>query len=198
MSILGNILSGTALGVGGSALSSLVQSILVRPRSIAGFIADVTIEERHEDALAITSHPVERGSSISDHAYRQPSKLTIRCGWSNSSMHIADALSSGNILGLFDPDYVRTVYDNFLALQRSRQLFDVVTGKRTYSNMLIARLVVTTDDKSENSLMMICECQEIIMADTQAVSVPSSANMKSPSINGGTVSAGQKQLSAVN
>jgi hypothetical protein len=171
---------GTAVGLAGSALSSAVTAF-INPRSIGGFTADVTIEERHEDVLTVTSHPVETGSTISDHAYRQPSKVTIRCGWSNASAGAIIGTITSLLSGSFDSSYVRTVYNNFLTLQQSRQLFDVLTGKRNYSNMLITRLSIVTDATSENALMMTCECQEILLATTQTVSVgaPASGGTKS-------------------
>jgi hypothetical protein len=175
-SFLGGALVGTAGGLAGSAASAAIQSIFVRPRSIGGFVADVTIEERHEDTLVVTQHPVETGSSIADHAYRQPSKVTIRCGWSNSSLRALLGVVEGLLDGSFDTDYVRTVYNKFLALQASRELFDVVTGKRSYKNMVISRISVVTDGTSENALMMTCECQEILLATTQTVQVNNTAD----------------------
>ena len=171
-------LTGTAGGLAGSAVSSVIQSIFVNPRSIGGFTADVTIEERHEDTLVVTQHPVETGSTITDHAYKQPAKVTIRCGWSNASLKallgLAESLIDGSFS--FDADYVRTTYNKFLELQNSRVLFDVMTGKRSYKNMLITRLNVVTDNTSENSLMMTCECQEIFLATTQTVEVNQTQN----------------------
>jgi hypothetical protein len=179
---LGGALTGTVGGLAGSAISSAITSILVRPRSIDAFTADVTIEERHEDALVITQHPVETGSNISDHAYKLPAKLTIRCGWSNSSMSALYGVVSSLLEGSFDSDYVRSIYSKFLTLQQARSLVDVETGKRSYTNMLISRLSVVTDEKTENVLMMTCELQEILMASTSTVSV------------GGTTSTGTKSL----
>ena len=171
-------LTGTAGGLAGSAITSVIQKIFVNPRSIGGFTADVTIEERHEDSLVVTQHPVEQGSTITDHAYKQPAKVTIRCGWSNASLNallgLAESLLDGSFS--FGADYVQTTYSKFLALQNSRVLFDVSTGKRKYKNMLITRLSVVTDNTSENALMMTCECQEIFLATTQTVEVNQTQN----------------------
>ena len=180
-SFISGALTGTAVGLGGSAIGAIA-SVFINPRSIGGFHADVTIEERHEDVLTVTSHPVETGSTISDHAYRQPAKVTIRCGWSNASIYAIVGTVTSLLSGSFDTNYVRGVYNNFLTLQQSRQLFDVLTGKRNYTNMLITRLSIVTDATSENALMMTCECQEIILATTQTVTV------------GGTSSGGTKAL----
>ena len=175
---LAGALTGTAGGLAGSAVSSVIQRIFVNPRSIGRFTADVTIEERHEDSLVVTQHPVETGSVATDHAYKQPAKVTIRCGWSNASLKallgMAESLLDGSLS--FDADYVQTTYRKFLDLQSSRDLFDVVTGKRSYKNMLITHLNVVTDKTSEYALMMTCECQEILLATTQTVQANQTQN----------------------
>lgn len=64
-------------------------------RSIGPIIANITEEERHQDDLEITDHPVERGATISDHAFKRPAEVILRCGWTNSM----PAPSSNSILG---------------------------------------------------------------------------------------------------
>lgn len=51
-------------------------------RTIGGYIAEVTVREQHTDDLTITTHPVERGAPITDHAFKMPAQLTIEAGWS--------------------------------------------------------------------------------------------------------------------
>lgn len=166
------------ISVGIAAALDLINPVLFRQRNIGGFIADVTVEEIHFDALEITRHPVEQGAAITDHSYKQPSAVIIKAGWSNSSQQ-----AFGN------PDFVNETYQDFLDLQESRQPFDIVTGKRSYSNMLMSRLQVRTDEKSENALMLEVECREIILVSTQTVSVPDK-NMASPEVTGSTVDRG--------
>lgn len=160
-----------------AAAEGLLGPILFMNRNIGGFIADVTIEEDHTDELVITEHPVERGAETTDHAYKRPSTVVITAGWSNSSL-----------AGLGNPFYVNLVYDQFLALQRSLQPFSITTGKRIYDNMLIRRISVKTDEKTENALIATFECQEILISDTQVVSNGSGAttDMKDPVNNAAT------------
>lgn len=67
------------------ALQLGLQSILIRPkRSIGSIVAQVTLQEVHQDTLEITDHPVEMGAIISDHAFKRPAELVITCAWSNS------------------------------------------------------------------------------------------------------------------
>lgn len=68
-----------ALGLlGGSGRSSLTK------RAIGPLVAMMTASEKHEDELQIADHPVELGVTVSDHAFRRPAVVTIRCSWSNS------------------------------------------------------------------------------------------------------------------
>lgn len=165
-----------------AALDGLIGPIFVRQRNIGGFIADVTIREDHEDELVITENPVEQGADVTDNSYKAPARLTVDVGYSNS------APNSGG-----DPNYVQNIYAQFLALQASRQPFDVITGKRMYSNMVIALLHTTTDEASENSLFLTVRMREIILVDTQTVSVPPSQNMSNPQDNAATTNNGTQQ-----
>jgi hypothetical protein len=157
------------------ATAQQLSTVLIQPRNIGGFVADVTIEEQHVDRMRITEHPVEQGAAITDHAYKMPAQVTIRAGWSNSSP-----------AALGNPSYISTIYSSFLALQAARELFDIVTGKRSYTNMLIETLIETTDKEHENAMMLVIECKEVIIATTQTVSVGASSNMAQPQVNGAT------------
>lgn len=162
---------------------NLLSPALFRARSIGEFVADVTIEEDGEDELVITELPVEQGAAITDHSFKRPASIKILVGYSNSSL-----TSGGN------PNYVQDVYAGFLRLQASRQLFDVFTGKRAYSNMLMSRLHQHTDQKLENALLMSVECRQIILTQTQTVTVPPAQNMRSPQNNAPTSNAGAQSL----
>lgn len=150
----------------------LLNPVIFRSRFIATFVADVTVEETGSDDLEITEHPVEQGAAITDHSYKRPAELTVRCGYSNSSVS-----SQGN------PNYVDQIYSQFLDLQATRKTFEVMTGKRLYTSMLIRRLTQTTDEKTENALALVVELKQIIIVSTQTVTVPDSTVMKTPQVN---------------
>ena len=156
-------------------------TVLVRPRrSIGGLYPDVIIEESHEDSLEITSHPVEQGANISDHAFKKPKTLTIRGGVSDSSL--AEGAKPS-----------QEFYEKLLELQDKREPFDIVTGKRQYKNMLLETLSVITDQNTENCLMFTAQCREIIIVKTEVTSVPPRKNHAKPGKTGATTDAGQKQ-----
>ncbi|HBT0046083.1 TPA: hypothetical protein MA016_003814 [Klebsiella pneumoniae] len=72
----------------------------------------------------------------------------------------------------------KEVYAELLKMQQERQLLDVTTGKRLYTNMVIRSLDVTTDRHSENVLMATVTLREIITTQTQTVSVAAKEKMK--------------------
>lgn len=162
-----------------NAILDPLLGVIIRPRSIGGFVANVTVEEVHTDELAVTDHPVERNSVISDHAYKRPEQVTIRAGYSNSSPQ-----------GLSNPNYINDTYTQFLALQESREPFEIITGKRFYQNMMMTRLHVVTDEKNENILMMTVDCREVIIVDTQVVAFPPTASQQSPEVTAPTQNRG--------
>ena len=166
-------------------------------RAIGTLTAAVTVEEVHTDELVITEHPVEAGASITDHAYKKPSEVLIRCGWSNSDLAALglDLSELGDVFaGTFTgTDYVSKIYQQLLDLQVSRVPFDVTTGKRQYQNMLLRSLSVTTDAKTENVLTVTAACREIIIVSTQATTLPPRSAMAAPEITAPISLGGVKQ-----
>lgn len=138
-------------------------------RAIGTIIPDVTLEELHRDELAITAHSVETGAAISDHAFKLPASVEMRCGFSNST-----AQTEG---------YVQLIYEEFLALQSSRQPFDVSTGKRSYTNMLIRSLQVTTDPQSEYALNCSVVLQEVLLTSTSETAVSSKSSVSNKNVS---------------
>ncbi len=84
----------------------------------------VTVEEDPSDISTATRHPVDSGAIMSDHIILQPPELRMRIGWSN-----ADQQANG------DAAYVRNLYAKILQVKNNRQLCQVYTGKRYYTNM---------------------------------------------------------------
>jgi hypothetical protein len=72
-------------------LPSSLQSLLLGVQRSFGnkisgtIIPDVAIEETHSDRLTVTQHPISTGTPVSDHVYRQPAQVTMRCGWTNAN-----------------------------------------------------------------------------------------------------------------
>jgi hypothetical protein len=145
---------------------------------------------------------VEGGAAISDHAYRQPAGLTIRAAVSDSSMRgLAPdyAVAVGRQGRLTDSDSSDSAefYARLLELQRAREPFDIVTGKRLYKNMLLTRLSTVTDAASENILSFTAECREVIIVETRLAAVPPARLHQDPPRTGRAKDRGQVQSKEV-
>ena len=195
MSKIGDLLTGAVIGsvggIGVGAASKAISALFMSGRSIGGIIPDVVIEEHHEDTLTITDHPVEQGAQITDHAYKNQAEVTMRVGWSNSTSLINSIVSGSLFSGTINS--VNDLYKQMLLLQESRTVFDVVTGKRTYKNMLIKSLSTTTDDNTENALILVVHMRQIIIVSTSEVSLSSNDTQTQPEKTGVVSNTGTKQ-----
>jgi len=166
---------------------------LIPSGSIGGIAIEATLEEIHVDALHITRHPVEVGAPITDHAYSRPKEVTIKAAWSNSGIDAAlgmvSALFSGTLSGM---DYASGVYSQLIALQESKQLFDIVTTKRQYSNMQLVALQSKVDEKTSSILNVIATCREIPIVYTQSTTLPAQSNQANPEQTASATSTGTK------
>lgn len=170
-------------------VAGTLQDVLLRQgRSINGIIPQVVIEEQHHDEMAITSHPVQDGAAITDHAFKQPSIVSMRCGWSQSGSNVP-------LASLTQPT-PKDVYNMLLNLQQSRTPFDLVTGKRSYTGMLIRSLNVVTDADTENVLVVEATFQQILIVSVQTATLPA-ANMANPASNAPSTNMGTKQPTPV-
>lgn len=172
--------------------------LTLTPKGVIGGIeVQAIIEEVHNDSLMITEHPVQGGlyATITDHAIKRPAELILRCGWSNSSMSSllgsADAFFTGG--GLSASDYVSGIYSQLLALQESRVPFSITTSKRQYEDMLIQGLSTTVDNTTSNILMVSATCKQIILVETQATTLPPTANQSDPASTAETDNVGVVQ-----
>jgi hypothetical protein len=161
---------------------SFFDQLTLSPKGKIGEIEiQATLEETHTDNLQVTEHPVEQGAAITDHAYKMPSEVVLRCGWSNSSLKAltgaASALFSGGSASV--SDYITGIYTQLLKLQESRVPFDITTSKLQYENMLITGMQVTTDNRTSNMLMVQVTCRQIIIVKTQATTLPPKENQAS-------------------
>lgn len=213
MSILGNVIASGQILI--QLLAQKPQRGFLSQNDGTMLIPDATIEEVHNSELDITDHPVEQGTTISDHAFLRPQELVITAGWSDSPNNsglknqiigaaanasstlqtvIGAAEAVGGLVSMFGSNGATTAsnaaYQKLLNMQSNRLLFTIYTGKRSYRNMIVKSLSTTTDAKTENSLIIRIGCRQILMAQTQTVTVPDSANMANPAQNGATQDVG--------
>lgn len=168
--------------------------IMIAPKKIGSIRVQVAIEEVYNDELTITEHPVEKGSEITDHAFKRQPDLTMRCGWSNADyealLGAAEATFEGG--GLPSAQYVNAIYSQLLALQEARTPFDVTTSRRLYRDMLLQGLRLTTDSKTSSALVLTATLKQIRIVSTQATKLPPREDQADPASTAETSNGGVK------
>ena len=151
-----------------------LQSLFGTKRKLGSIEVNVIISENTNDTLTITRQPVQQGASITDHAYKEPTVLTM-------SMLFKDNFFTS----------LSKLYKQLQDLQSSRVPFTITTKKRIYRNMLISTLALQTDKLTENVLAINASFQEVIIVSVSTTNVPR-ARQKNPGATGATENAGKK------
>jgi hypothetical protein len=157
---------------------------------IGGLVFDAILKTDHSSKLTATSHPIESGASISDHAFVEPAEVSIE-------LAVSDSEIGGGAFGSGDRSV--KAFGELLRLQTSRKLMTVVTRFKTYNDMLIMSVSVPDDYTTMNAFKAIIMLREIPTVSTSAVSVTARATGSSSQAqkSGGT-SSGTKQAAAPN
>lgn len=151
--------------------------------SIGGLVFDAVLKTDHTSKVTATSHPVESGASISDHAFVEPKEISIEVGVSDCETKNGTFGSGSRSLNAFNA---------LMKLQASRRLITVVTRFKTYRNMLITSVSVPDDYTTMNSFRASLMLKEIPIVYTSTVTVSergSGQAQKTGSTNSGTVQA---------
>jgi len=155
-----------------------------------------TVEAVHTDRLTKTKHPVEAGASITDHAYKEPAEVVIRCGWSNASLKALLGIVTGFFRGgtMSKSDYVSGIYSQLLKLQESREPIAIATPLRQYENMLITSLQATRDPKTSQVLSVLATCEELLIVSTRSATLPPKESQADPASTAEVENVGPQQV----
>ncbi len=140
-------------------------SLVYFQTALGSFIFDAILTLNHERSVSITSHPVETGAALTDHAYMQPAKLTLQVGMSDALVDV--------IAGQFANGPTRSVsaYQTLVNLAQLRIPFDVATRLGLYRNMLIASITTPDDHTTVYGLKATVVLQEIFVATVTTVKI---------------------------
>lgn len=189
-------------------MAANLEEIIVSARSFPNVLAmpvsgkigaleiQTTVEAIHTDRLTKTKHPIESGASITDHAYKEPAEVTIRCGWSNASLKALLGIVTGLFRGgtMSKSDYVSGIYSQLLKLQEAREPIAITTPLRQYDNMLITMLQATRDPKTSQVLSVLATCEEILIVSTQSATLPPKESQAEPASTAEVQDVGAQQL----
>lgn len=145
-------------------LMDATQMVLVKT-NIGGLFFDAVVHVDTEESLTITSHPVQNGANISDHAYREPTRITME-------IKMSDVMAS-RVPGQFTGAYTKSVsaYRRLLDLQRSRIPCSVLTRLGSYQNMLIESISAPDDPGMLHGLSCSVSLREVLVANVAVAKV---------------------------
>lgn len=149
---------------------------------IGSIVPDVVVSEVHQDAVAITDHPVEIGASISDHAFILPSRVEMRIGYSDAT---------AGFVG-----YSKAQYEALLAILQRREPFDLFTAKRAYTSMLIETITTDTANETTSAAMIVVRLRKVLIARARGGGGAPNTAQESPQNTGSVSDTGTAQPNA--
>lgn len=135
---------------------------------IGAIALDAAITDTHEFSAEVTDHPLETGSSVQDHVYLNPDRLTIEGEISNSPVQIFGGLLSG-FSGISDRRV--EAYEELKALNKARAPITVVTGLAVYDNMVMDSLKFPRDQNTGQRLLFTAEFKKVTFVETKNVAI---------------------------
>lgn len=187
---------------------SVLFSGFAKKASIDVLELDASIRENHEFESDISENEIEDGSNVADNATLKPIMLNMECIISEAPIGFKQALTSGaggaigsrsgiggsaasglvtgglGVLGsqvLGDGVNRRdNAYDKIIELWRSRRPITVVTGLKTYNNMLVKKVSMPRESKNGNSLVFNVTLHQVKIVQSKTVALPAQ-NTKSKS-----------------
>lgn len=162
---LQQVLSGTGLFTSFmNELNSIFGPVYIR-YSINNYVFDGIVRAEHTKRTRITSHPVQTGANITDHAFIEPNELMLEIAMS-------DAMRD-KVAGQFGTGDGRSqkAYETLVAMQKARQPLTVVTRLETYNNMLIENISVPDDNKTIYGLSATVTLKEIFIVEVGTTTV---------------------------
>jgi len=127
----------------------MMTTLLFEPKrkgKIGTLELDVVLEEQHEYDSEVTQYPIESGESISDHVNLNPVRLTMRGFITQTPVQFLD---TNTILG---NDLVQTAFDKLVEIRDNKDVIDVISGLKVYSDMIMNRLSIPRDARTGQSL----------------------------------------------
>lgn len=133
--------------------------------NIAGYFFDGFMSVSHERKLTITQNPVETGAAIVDHAYVNPSSVTMQIMMSDVHQSI--------IPGQFSDLTFRhtSAWAVLKQIQESRIPVDVFTKLGYYKNMLIEEISADDTKETFRALSATVKLTEIPVARIKTVKI---------------------------
>jgi len=124
---------------------------------------DAVIYEEHHHQAKIAEHPVENGSTITDHVQVLPLTVSVEGVISNTPLNyiILPIKSTGN--------RAQEAFEQLENIFAARQPIHIATTLKSYSNMILESLEVKSDSRTQASLRFKCKARQIKIVGAEKI-----------------------------
>lgn len=136
-------------------------TVLILDNDFTQLFAGELISLNSEGSATITEHPVEAGSSATDHAQPLPEEMRLTIGVSDNP--VGGAVQNGASA---------QAYDTLDQLRRHPQLVQVITSRRSISNALLKQLSAPYNDRTGRGILIDVSFQQVIVTQTTTAAIP--------------------------
>jgi hypothetical protein len=164
-------------------MSSLVSPIYGQLRTQIGtgpsaVVVDVLDGETYGRAKKATEHPVESGSTISDHVQDMPDTLQLVA-------FFGQAVDSADEQNAAAETRAEDLYQALLELQDTKNTLSVFTARREYTDMLIEKVNRPRSRADGDGVTVQIDFKQIRKATSEVVAAPPTRLRKNPKRNQG-------------
>jgi hypothetical protein len=159
--------------------------------SVGEISLDLILTEGHSLNAAVTQHPVQDGSTISDHITILPRNGTLRALVSNFSLAAAssnkaetwqDVYEQGEAAQESLPNRAADTWEKLKELVKRRELVKVVTALEVYEDMALTRVETTRDGDTGDALEIEIDYEQAVrvkLKETKVTAQVQPRDMKS-------------------
>ena len=165
--------------------------------SVGEISLDLILTETHSLNAVVTQHPVQDGSTISDHITILPRSGTMRVLVSNSSLSTAEGdaraawdeiYAQGEAAQKTLPNRAEEAWKKLKDLVKTRELVKVVTSLEVYEDVALTRVETTRDGDTGDALEIDIDYEQVtkvklketkVTAQVQPRDMKSTINQKS-------------------
>ncbi|MBQ9211076.1 MAG: hypothetical protein IJ153_05710 [Clostridia bacterium] len=136
---------------------AVTQTMIDSP-SFGRFIFDAVFSTEHNLSVTATQHPVQTGSSVSDHAFTNPSEVSIEIGMSDAMQGVG-------------ADHSVNAFQQLKAIMLRKEPLTVITRLDTYTDMLITSISAPDNYETMHGLKAQVYFQQIEIVSVATVKV---------------------------
>ncbi len=132
-------------------------------KMIGTFVVDAFVTESYNFSNSVTDIPVEDGSNIADHIVEDQDVVSVEAFIGNTAFEVVQ--NDGNLISNLEaPDKMSRIQQAYLELKKltkSKQLFDIVLGLDTFTDMAITSFSIAREASTGANLPFSMEFKKV-------------------------------------